>query len=60
MTRLVLRNYLGEEAKPIGLWQRIRGKGDVPQDPEVVAAREHPMAINMLPSFAEQLAKDPH
>ena len=57
--RLVPPDYLDDKARLPGLWARVFGRVEAPQDPDAVVAREHPMALAMLPSFAEQLKQNP-
>jgi uncharacterized protein YegJ (DUF2314 family) len=55
--QLIPESWLGK--KPAGLLGRWFGSGaSEPQDPEELAAREHPMALNMTPSLEEHLKQD--
>lgn len=57
--RIVPSDYVNEKAKPGGFFSRL--KKDSTPTPTVaeVAAKEHPMAINMKSSFEEFLKEDP-
>lgn len=57
---LVPPGYIGKEPKKKGFFSRLfGGSKSEPQDYAIVASREHPMSVNMRPSFEEALQNNP-